>query len=97
MLMVAVSLILSSTIISTFKHIFITLHVSGICSGSTLIIPTNFEGIVESPQHPNAYPSNAQCDWLFETGAGYRVMITFEVFDIGKEAIPCDDGSMQVR
>ncbi|WAR06635.1 CUBN-like protein [Mya arenaria] len=45
---------------------------------------TNFSGVIESPNFPNAYPHNLNCTWVIDTTMGNTVNISFSHFSLEK-------------
>lgn len=42
----------------------------------------NYFGIIESPNHPNNYPSNINCAWKIKAPLGNKVHIDFDAFSM---------------
>ncbi|XP_048237900.1 cubilin-like isoform X1 [Haliotis rufescens] len=40
------------------------------------------QGTLMSPNYPNAYPHNTQCEWDINVDSGYTVQMTFQSFDL---------------
>ncbi|KPJ15265.1 Cubilin [Papilio machaon] len=53
----------------------------------------NVVGRVMSPLYPEVYRQKSTCEWELETPHGTRVMVHFEVFDLG---VVCDQNYLQL-
>ena len=42
------------------------------------------EGIIESPQFPNNYPSSSSCEWTIDFGLGFNTKLHFKKFHLEK-------------
>nr|XP_039268068.1 cubilin-like [Styela clava] len=56
---------------------------AGGCGGSL----TSTSGTITSPNYPNTYPANTDCEWVIDVGKGSTVVIEFEVFEIEEEEV----------
>lgn len=61
--------------------------------GGTL---TSEEGAIASPNYPNPYPSNSDCEWILGTSPGNRVYLLFEAFDLDLSE-DCTQDYVEVR
>lgn len=43
---------------------------------------TKHRGVIESPNFPNKYPHNLQCEWTVSAPAGNRIYVAFSQFEL---------------
>ena len=57
---------------------------TGACgSNKPLIISGSNQGVIQSPNYPNDYPSRSDCAWLIEIQNGTR--LTIDIVDMRTE------------
>ncbi|KAL7734838.1 hypothetical protein ACLKA6_011119 [Drosophila palustris] len=57
---------------------------------------TSARGTLSSPNYPDSYPSNVECDWLVTPRAGNAIELNFEAMDIAKSE-HCNVDFLEVR
>ncbi|XP_034481448.1 cubilin homolog [Drosophila innubila] len=57
---------------------------------------TSARGTLSSPNYPESYPSNVECDWLITPRAGNAIELNFEAMDIAKSE-HCNVDFLEVR
>ncbi|KAI5643882.1 CUB domain-containing protein [Phthorimaea operculella] len=70
-------------------------HYSSIMSACGGVL-TSEEGSIASPNYPQSYPIDSNCEWILSTSPGNKVYITFEQFDI-KWSENCNEDYLEVR
>lgn len=50
-----------------------------VCNGME---KTDLQGVIQSPEFPNIYPNQAECDWKIDLPLGYQIEWTFTNIDI---------------
>ena len=56
------------------------------CVGDVPLVLTNAStGIIESPNYPRHYPSEAKCQWLIEVSEESIIKLNFVTFDTENE------------
>ncbi|KPJ00966.1 Cubilin [Papilio xuthus] len=61
--------------------------------GGTL---TSEEGTIASPNYPQSYPPESDCEWILSTSPGNKVYITFEELNI-ENSEGCNEDYLEVR
>lgn len=65
-----------------------------VCNG---IVKTDLHGVISSPEYPNTYPDQAQCDWNITLPLGYQIEATFLDMDIeDHHEVKCPYDSLKV-
>ena len=44
-------------------------------------------GVINSPRHPDDYPPNMNCVYIFQPTQGEELLITFDTFFLGEQSI----------
>ncbi|CAH0396981.1 unnamed protein product [Chilo suppressalis] len=65
---------------------------SSACGGTL----TSEEGAIASPNYPQPYPINTDCEWTLGTSPGNRVYIVFENFNL-QDSEDCNQDYVEVR
>ncbi|XP_022087478.1 CUB and sushi domain-containing protein 3-like [Acanthaster planci] len=66
--------------------------VNNTCGGE-ITLKSDEEETITSPQYPQNYPNNYQCDWIISIEGGQRVGVSFETLDLEPDADFLDIGT----
>ncbi|KAH9514313.1 hypothetical protein Btru_028693, partial [Bulinus truncatus] len=67
-----------SVALSGFYASYVALNQSLVC-GRTLTAPS---GIITSPNYPNNYPTNKNCEWTITVGSGKQILLNISDFEL---------------
>ena len=57
------------------------LSVKGQCSDTGVTL-TGFSGSLSSPNYPSNYPNGQTCRWIITVPEGYRILLSFQTFQL---------------
>ncbi|XP_030748736.1 cubilin-like [Sitophilus oryzae] len=69
------------------------LQYSTVCTNTV----TGFSGVIESPNFPNEYPTNQNCEWNIIVPSNNKINITFSHFSVEQRSTACEFDYVEVQ